>query len=225
MKKTALMLLMGALAVFGASAGDLAVLENLGFSPDGRYFMFAQHVLLTDSGQAYAELAVVDVAKNEFVPGGFRKGSWDVGMWPGQSSKGAMLELLEQASDVKERYGISHVESGRLLYTRVDGDEESGVLSFRDFEEGGRTYGLTVNQEAGEDDSAAFYIDMTVTDPSGLSKTYQVGRPGYFRSGVASYRIDRVWLGPNGRSLVIAVAKIGTDLSARYMVETLVLAR
>ncbi len=66
MKRTVICLLL----VFSAaliSAGDLAVLENLGFSADGRYFMFGQHVLVTDSGQAYAETAVVDVSSNDFV--------------------------------------------------------------------------------------------------------------------------------------------------------------
>ncbi|RKX75869.1 MAG: hypothetical protein DRP49_04040, partial [Spirochaetes bacterium] len=104
MKRTILSLLLIFTAVF-VMAGDLAVLENLGFSHDGRYFMFGQHVLITDSGQAYAETAIVDVAGNSFVPRGWKKSGWDVPMIPNQNSRGALYELLWESAALKSRYG------------------------------------------------------------------------------------------------------------------------
>jgi len=237
MKRTVLSLLLIFTAVF-LMAGDLAVLENLGFSADGRYFMFGQHVLISDSGQAYAETAIVDVARNAFVSGGWKKSGWDVPMIPNQNSRGALYELLGESAGLKTRYGISHLEQGRLLYTRTDGDEsdiktgEKGestpALLFRDFSDiaKGREYTLVLSQESktdGKDVSSAFGIDLTVKDSSASVSTYSIGRTEYFRDGVDSYRIDRVWLGPAGRSLIIAVAKIDADQSVRYMVETQVI--
>lgn len=234
MKRTVICLLLAFTAAI-VMAGDLAVLENLGFSADGRYFMFGQHVLVTDAGQAYAESAVVDVSRNEFVPGGWKKSGWNVPMIPNQNSRGALYELLGESADLKNRYGISHLEQGRLLYTRSNGDdivieagddgESAPSLLFRDFERG-REYALVLYQESktAEDAvSASFHIDLTVRDSNGAESSYTVGNRGYFRQGVTSYRIVRVWIGPNGRSLVISVAKEDADLSVRYMVETLVL--
>lgn len=222
--------------IFAASmlmAGDLAVLENLGFSPDGRYFMFGQHVLVTDAGQAYAELAVVDVPRNDFVSGGWKKSSWDVRILPNQESRGALYELMSDSVDLKKRYGISHLEQGRLLYTRNNGDDEMmntgdeeveavPALNFRDFERG-REFMLALYLENAEGDetAAGFHIEMNVTDSNGSSNDYVVGREGYMRAGVVAYSIVRVWTGPDGKSLIIVVAKESEDLSVRYMVETL----
>ena len=237
MKRTILILLL----VFTAAmlmAGDLAVLENLGFSSNGRYFMFGQHVLVTDSGQAYAETAIVNVAGNDFVPGGWKKGGWDVPMVTNLNSRGALYELLCESSDLEIRYGINHLEQGRLLYTRTDGDESqvktgdkgesNPALVFRDFGdvEKSREYTLILNQESrteGESVSSAFSINLKVKDSSGAEAVYNIGRPGYFREGVESYRVDRVWIGPAGRSLIVAVAKIDKNQSVRYMVEAQVL--
>ena len=233
MKRAILTLTLVFLAAF-LMAGDLAVLENLGFSADGRYFMFGQHVLMTDAGTAYAELAVVDVPRNDFVSGGWKKSSWDVRILPNQDSRGALYELLTESVDLKKRYGISHLEQGRLLYTRNNGDDEMmapadgeatvPTLSFRDFERG-REFSLALNQQMAEGDepAAAFTVDMKVMDSGGAETTYTVGREGYMRSGVVAYSIVRVWTGPDGKSLVIVVAKEDENLSVRYMVETLVL--
>lgn len=227
MKRTVLLTVFALTAAF-LSAGDLAVLENLGFSPDGRYFMFGQHVLMADAGQAYAEIAIVDVPRNNFVTGGWKKKSWKIQMLPNQDSRGALYELFGDMIDLKDRYAINHLKQGRMLYTR-SGDDESGdtepPLAFRDFDQG-REYILELNQSSqtsGEEVSAAFHIQVTVEESEGITATYTVGRSSYMRPGVASYAIARVWIGPGGNSLVIAVLKESPDLSVRYMVETLVL--
>jgi predicted secreted protein len=199
--------------------------------------MFGQHVLVTGAGQAYAETALIDVQRNDFVPGGWKKSGWDVPMLPNQDSRGALYELLGQSSALKARYGISHLEQGRLLYTRSNGDDavpaapaagsadqSAPALTFRDFERG-REYTLTLTQEqqkTGEAVSAAFYIDLKVRRTNGSESSHTTGRKGYFRPDVAAYQVVRVWIAPDDRSLVIAVAKEGTDGSVRYMVETLV---
>ena len=231
MKRTVFILLFSFCALL-LSAGDLAVLENLGFSPDGKYFMFGQHVFETNSGQAYAEAAVVDVARNQYVSNGWMKRSWNIRMLPNQDSRGALYELLSQALTLKKRYRINHLEQGRMLYTigaadrtlltTIEGNESPG-LSFRDFERG-REFFLILQQSSngsGDNSSASFFIDLRVMESSGLTSEYRIGRPGFLRKNVTSYSIARVWIGPNGKSLVIAVAKESPDLSVHYMVETL----
>jgi predicted secreted protein len=54
----------------GASeAAEAAALKVYGFSPDGRYFAFAQHGGQGDGGHAYAEITVIDAAQDRFVAG------------------------------------------------------------------------------------------------------------------------------------------------------------
>jgi predicted secreted protein len=48
-------------------AGDASSYQNLGFSPDGKYFAFAQMGIGDGSGFPYAEAGVIDVASNKFV--------------------------------------------------------------------------------------------------------------------------------------------------------------
>ena len=48
-------------------AGDVAEYTDLGFSPDGKYFVFAQYGVTDKDFEPYAEIYTVDVAKNDFV--------------------------------------------------------------------------------------------------------------------------------------------------------------
>ena len=215
-------------------ASDLATMENLGFSPNGRYFMFGQHVLLSQKGQARAEIGIVDVRKNVYVGGGRKKGSWDVVMWPSQNSRGALYELIEIHYGLKERYGINHLIQGKLLYTRENGDSVPAVatytgdkggdaLSFRDFQKG-REYSLTLNQDRrgnGESKNAAFYIDLEVKDNTGKNSSYVIGRKGYYREGIDSYEVVRVWSNPAGDSLIIVLSRKSSKDYVDYMIETL----
>jgi len=227
--KTALAILLFTSIIPAVMAGELATLENLGFSADAKYFMFGQHMLGNDTSTAYAEIGIVDVAENEFVPGGWKKGSWKAA--PNQSSRGALYELLGDLRVLKERYGIYHLRQGHLLYTRNNGDETirgegdemagAPALRFRDF---GRGLEFVVTLHMGDrgiSTAASFHIELTTTDSNGAVAEYTVGRKGYTRPGVISYRIDRIWSSSDGRSLVLAVAKEDENASISYMVETL----
>ncbi|KGM43200.1 hypothetical protein S1OALGB6SA_739 [Olavius algarvensis spirochete endosymbiont] len=229
--KAVFAILLFTLSIPFVMAGELAILENLGFSEDARYFMFGQHMLQNDTGQAYAEIGVVEVPKNEFVPEGWKKGSWKVN--PNQNSRGALYELLGASRGLKERYGVYHLRQGRLLYTRNNDDETlrgekdemagTPALRFRDFERG-LEFVVTLHMGNGETSrGASFYIELTTTDSNGAIAEYRVGQKGYMRPGVVSYRIDRIWCSSDGRSLVLAVAKEDEDSSISYMVETLLL--
>ncbi|MDR0313486.1 MAG: DUF2259 domain-containing protein, partial [Treponema sp.] len=51
-------------------AGDVATFVDLGFSPDGRTYAFAQYGVQSGTLIPWAELFVVDVPQNSFVSNG-----------------------------------------------------------------------------------------------------------------------------------------------------------
>ena len=57
------------LTASAASAGDVAEMRPLGFSPDGKFFAFEQFGEQDGSGFAYAEIQVIDTKTDQYVPG------------------------------------------------------------------------------------------------------------------------------------------------------------
>ena len=70
-------------------AGDTAAFVDLGFSPDGRTYAFAQYGVQSGTLKPWAELFVVDVARNEFVSGGRLSYVHDSPVIAGQDGSGA----------------------------------------------------------------------------------------------------------------------------------------
>jgi predicted secreted protein len=213
------------LAATAAWSGDVAQFDNLGFSSDGRYFMFGQHGVLEKSSYPYAELAIVDVPANAFAPQGTRKVSYTKGVEPGATGLGALLNALGDAAPQKRQYRIDHLVTGRLLYLLVDGVNPAETLEFRDFQAGTK-YAVTLVQTAGTKDggpAAAFSLKVTVTGRDGKAKDCTVGNAGLARAGVKAYRVKQIILGPDGAALVFVIQKEEADgqgVNIRYMVET-----
>ena len=222
---TLLMIFLFALTT-GLTAGDKAEFVNLGFSPDGKYFLFGQYGYNSEKSLSYADIFMVDVKKNLFVAGGVLKGEYVNSLEPGQSSDGALFTLLESAIPLKNKYNISFLEKGRPLYIRIDESEESlSALDFRDFETGSH-YAMTLNQNVLTDEEdlpvkSSFHIDLVFSSGSGSDIPFKIGHPDYMRKDIGGYRIERVMTDPKGNSIVIILAKIDKDLNIRYMVETL----
>ncbi len=209
-----------------AWAGDVAQFVDLGFSPDGKYFMFAQYGVKENSSLAYAELYTVDVARNRFVPGGARRTTADTAVEPGTDGRGTLFNLLAEVLPLKKKYCIDHALTGRLLYILLDGAEPLAELEFRDFQ-ADKKYKVVLSQSSegsGTGIKASFHLVITVEDSAGGVRSYTAGRPDYWREGVRGYRVRQILLAPDGRSLVIAVERAEEDpagASVRYMVETL----
>jgi len=225
MQKKGILALFLAAAAFAAYAGDAAVFQNLGFSPDGKCFMFAQYGV-GENSLPYAEIFTVDVARNRFLPGGVRETVGRTAVEPGSDGRGALFNLLAETLPLKKRFSIDHALTGRLLYILLDGAEPKSELDFRDFQTGVRYQVLLEQSSAGSGEGiqSSFHLVVTVEDPSGQVRTYTAGSPGYWRPKVRSYRIRQILLAPGGRSLVFAVERAEEDpagASIRYMVETL----
>ena len=226
MQKKRILALFLAAAALAVYAGDAAVFQNLGFSPDGKYFMFAQYGVSENSSLPYAEIFTVDVARNRFVPGGVRKTVARTAVEPGSDGRGALFNLLAETLPLKKRHDIDHALTGRLLYILLDGAEPKAELEFRDFQTDVK-YKVVLNQSSagsGEGIKSSFHLVVTVEDPSGRVRSYTAGNPDYWRAGVRSYRIRQILLTPDGRSVVFALERAEEDpagASVRYMVETL----
>ena len=216
------LLLLAAAAVF---AGDIASFQNLGFSEDGRYFMFGQYGILEDSLKHYAELYTVDVRANRFVPDGTMKAVYNEELQPGQSGIGGLFTLYQDADSLLSRHQINHMAPGRLLYILVNGKEPKAHLEFRDFT-AGKAYVVDLVQStfgSGENVSASFHINLAITDKNGTKKQYTLGLPNYRREGVRGYQIRQILLAPDDNSLVFIVEKeenADSAVNIRYMVET-----
>lgn len=207
-------------------AGDIATFVNLGFSDDSRNYMFGYYGADEMSAKLYAELYIVDVRANRFVPSGSKKSTGGEQISPGQDGIGALFALYKGAVGLVQTHGINHMKTGRLLYLLVDGEEPKAELDFRDFETG-RSYAISLIQTStGSEDSAssAFHINVTATSANGLVQRYVVGLPGYFREGVRKYRILQILSSPDESSLVFVVEKeqaADSGVNVRYMIETL----
>lgn len=218
--------LMGALLLCarGLFAGDVANFINLGFSPDSKYFFFGEYGV-NDHSNPYAALFGVDVPTNTFVSNGVHRKTFDTSATVGQDGLGAFLTLFGDSLPLSRRYHINNVLVGRELYLYVDGTESRAHIEFRDFRKNNR-YDITLRQTkygSGATVSSSFYINLTIHDSQGNVLQYTVGLPNYRRQGVESYRITKVILGPDNRSLVFVVQKRERDqdgVDIRYMVET-----
>ncbi len=210
---------------FTLSAGDIATFLNLGFSEDSQYFMFGQYGLHADTTNSYAEVYIVDVAKNSFVPSGIVKKDFDVPLEPGNDGVGGIYYLLESNYPQIKKYNISHLSSGRFVYVLLNGVPPKSSLEFRDFNTGAH-YEISLIQTTsgtGKNVSAGFHIKITVTFKNGTKANYTIGRPDYLRKGVKAYYIKYILLAPDSKSLVFIMEKHMLDSSGdniRYMVET-----
>jgi predicted secreted protein len=209
--------------------GDSATFVDLGFSKNGKNYFFAQYGVLVDSLLPWADFMVVDVAKNDYVPGGRFSYVDTKPIVAGQNGSGVMHKLMTENSDFAKSYGADNLNQGRALYISLDDGApgHQGVnsedLEFRDFDPS-NTFKVTLTFTVQGSDSSlksSSYIMVTKTTKNGEVKHYKVGTLGLERPGISAYHIRKVLINPGGDSMifVIELRKGGTNV--RYMVEAL----
>jgi predicted secreted protein len=238
MRKKALVfsIILFTIAGSGLWAGDTASFVDLGFSPDGKIYMFAQYGVEAKTLRPWADLFVVDVARNVFVPGGRLNYVYDRSVIPGQDGSGAFYRLLARNASLVEMHNIDFLNQGQPLYISPDNGTalQSGqALEFRDFIEGS-SYRVTLIQYtegAGANLKTSFYASVERTRANGVKKSYIVGTPDIKRPLITSYRIVQVLTGPRDGpavpktdSLIFIIetkrpSSNGSEL--RYMIEAL----
>jgi predicted secreted protein len=208
-------------------AGDTATFVDLGFSPDGKIYMFGQYGIQARTLRPWADLYVVDVPKNEFVSGGRISYVHDTPATAGQNGSGALYNLINKNAALTDRYRINFLFLGQLLYIAVDESSGNGeTIEFRDFEQGVSYKASLVPATEGSGASlkSSFHINLEQTGRDGSKKSYTVGNPQIKRPLIVSYHIRQVMVAPQDGSIIFVVemrkqGDSGQDI--RYMVETL----
>lgn len=215
-------------------AGDVAEYTDLGFSPDGKYFVFAQYGVTDKDFEPYAEIYTVDVAKNDFVKDAVFKSL------PGKSKTGknglsVFEELYNKNESTLKKYSGEKASLETTLYLR--GPESKGSteeITFKDFVNSSEEKELfyTINlvkhiSGKGKNLKSSFFIGLEQKDAEGniLSRKV-IGNPDFERKNVSDYTIRRIIADKTGKSIVFEIEKRIEDekgTSFRYMVETFIL--
>lgn len=212
------------LALVPALAGDVATFVNLGFSPDSGFFMFGQYGLDEASGKPWAELYLVDTKRNAFVADGERRRVFEAAPEPGQELQGALFSLYADAAPLAKARKIDHLLPGRLLYALLDGETPPELLAFRDFR-AEADYEVAIAKSVAEGKEgvvSSFGLSVAAAGKDGVVRRVSGGNPTIKRAGVRDYVIRRIFLAPDGKTMVVLVEKVLAAKGqggVRYMVE------
>jgi predicted secreted protein len=207
-------------------AGDSASFVDLGFSADGSAYMFAQHGVRSGTLYPWADLFVVDIARNEFVPQGRIPYTHSKPIDAGQDGSAALYHLLTQNAGLVERHGLSYPNQGQPLYIALNGDPayDGATITFKDFVSGISYQANLVEKISGSGKNvrSSFYITLESTGSDGEKKTYTIGAPQLERPSIFSYRIKKALAAPSGNALIFVIemkrhGENGPDI--RYMIE------
>lgn len=224
MKRWIAIATMALIAASAASAGDVATLVRLGFSPDSSTFMFGFYGLDTVNGKPYAELYLVDTRKNDYLPGGVFKGMYGAELKPGWDPAGGFYKLFSDAVPTARARKVDHLNQGRLVYLLVDGASGADTLSFKDFETGAQwdvVLKETVEEKAGAALSS-FGLEVSLT-VAGKKSALKAGNPSIKRKGVVDYTIREIVVAPDGKTVVALIERLEKSpagSSVRYMAES-----
>lgn len=229
MKRTLAFIFCALFSVIYSFAGDVASFDDIGFSADGKYYLFGQYGKIDKTFVPWAEIFTVDIAANTFVKESVFTSTEKS---PDVSGRCAYDNLKKKAEWCLSKYDAKPAEVNNLLFLR-DSETKSptDTISFRDFEgilgDAGFTYDVKLVPTYTGSGSACrskFYITVQKKDANGAQvASFTVGSPNYERKGVTGYRIERIFSDASGKSMVFLVMKTQEDsggTSIRYMVET-----
>jgi predicted secreted protein len=208
-------------------ADDTATFVDLGFSPDGKIYMFGQYGIQSGTLKPWADLNIVDVPLNNFVSNGRISYVHNNAVVAGQDGSGALYRLAAKNAALAERYQVDYLFQGKPLYILLEdsnGEEKKSSIEFRDFESRFDYKASLVShvEGSGADLKSSFYINLESTAENGTKKTYTVGTPQLKRSQIVSYTITKVMIAPRDGSMIFVIKMekaTNTGYDIRYMIE------
>ena len=208
----------------GIWAGDTATFVDLGFSPDGNTYIFAQYGVRSTNLRPWADMFIVDVQSNNFVPQGRLNYIHNSAITAGQDGQGALHRLIADNASVIERHNVNFNIQGKPLFLALDHGNQADTIDFRDFENN-ITYRAALVysiQGQGEALRSSFFINLESIDRNGYRRTYTVGTPQLWRPMIESYRIRQVIVNPQNTSMILVIEmrqREGESVNIRFMVE------
>ncbi len=230
MKKILLCIVLSFTAFMFSFAGDAAAFSDIGFSSDGKTYIFGEYGKIDKKFQAWAEIYTVDIAKNEYVPDEvfITKPSKSTASISG---KKAYDDLKVKSLASLKKYDCTPYSVANLLYVK-EGSAVTNDIRFQDFDSSSEEKDIFYHirliptyRGKGKNVYSKYYISMQMEDGEGrVIKSWKLGNPDYERKGISSYQIERIFTDKTKTSLVLVIQKTLEDdsgTSIRYMVETL----
>ncbi len=216
-------------------AGDVAVFDDIGFSADGKTYLFGQYGTTDKTFRGYAEIYAVDIASNSFKTNGiFRTNATEATAGKG----GAVVydELKKKNTSWLSSWKASPAEITEVLYIRpYNSKTVENEVVVRDFEHSSSANTIQYSfklvpfkEGSGASVYSSFYITVEKKDSAGkLLGKLVAGSPDVKRRGISGYAIEKIMCDSTATKFVIVVEKISEEENAapsvRYMVETFVL--
>lgn len=210
------LLLLKALPSF---AGDAAAFFDLGFSSDGATYAFAQYGRRDVTFDTYADLFIIDVAKNDFLRNG---------VFHAESKIDSAFQTLNAVRDKAHTFTslqeFVHPTSLQTLYT-LSNDKKlsSDAVIFTDFDgvlgkQGARCV-FVPNIEVEKDGQRQSISTFSIKFSNEQEKKI-FGNPLIRRKKICDYRIERIFYHPTSHAIVFIIKTTDDDLNERYMAET-----
>ena len=216
------------------AAGDAAAFVDLGFSKDGRTYMFAQYGSTDKTWRGFAEIYSVDIEKNDYTDGGCFK------VTPSAKTEGINGSVLyerlfeQNAAYIKTQDPVP-ADLAHTLYVKGKAKEPLEEIVFTDFEGSAKDNPVTfyirlIPWFSGKTalSKSSFFISVERKDKNGKTLSKQVaGTPDIKRTGVTDYTVEKIMRSNDGKNLIFVIEKRMTTeagLSVRYMVEALKIA-
>lgn len=210
-------------------AGDAAAFKDIGFSEDGKIYIFGQYGKTDAKYQPYAEIYTIDVEKNEYVPGGVYKNLESNTL---RSGNQVYEDLYARHYLELKKYNCRAAGADNVLYI-LENEKKKGTdeILFKNYGDSSAKESLTYKVQLiptyygrGKESRSSFYIELaTYTENGERNSRYIIGSPDIKRRGVTGYKIVRIFRDEKKASLIFVVEKTVEDAagtSIRYMVET-----
>lgn len=212
-------------------AGDVTVFVDLGFSQDGKEYVFAQYGSLDRSQQGFADIYTVDIPKNDYIDAGCFN-TFPSAQTAKKSGLSVYNALFAKNSNYFNKLSLQVANLENTIYIKNNKKNPLDEIVFKDFEgstkENPLTYYIRLIPWYSEKPAvleSSFFISLEKRNKNETVLEKQVaGNPAIKRNGVTGYSIERIIQSPDQKSLIFIIEKTivtATGTSIRYMVEAL----